>query len=405
MAQPRKGPARGGLTRGRPAGTQHPDITGQGDARGGRPQEAAQGEATIAERILLWLIVGGIGAGALLVLWPFLSALLWAAILVYTTWPVFEWLRAHARLRRVPAALAMVLLTAVVVLLPLALAAPESAGEVAHLRAAALHAFAAGLPAAPLWLRGVPLLGPALAAIWDRWAADFSIALGALQPYFGLALEAVLRLLLGIAGGVLMFGFALFIAFFFYLHGAPIAGRLRALLARIAGPQGERALRLTGHTVRGVVYGLLGTALLQGILVAIGLALAGVPRPMLLGVVAGFLSVLPIGAPIVWIPAALWLLSIGAPGHAIFLAAYGLIAVSGADSVIRPWFIARGAALPFLLTVLGVLGGVLAFGLLGVFLGPVLLGVGYTLLNEWAGEPLPVLTREDPPSASGPPAA
>ena len=392
----RRGRRGGGLTGGRPAGTQRPDNAAQG---------ACEGEATIAERILLWLIVGGIGAGALLVLWPFLSALLWAAILVFTTWPVFEWLVAHARLGRAPAALAMVLLTAVAVLLPLALAAPESAADVAHLRLAAEHALASGLPPAPPWLQAMPLVGGGLADIWNRSAADFTTALAPLQPYFGLALEALLRLLLGIAGGVLMFGFALFIAFFFYLHGAPIAGRLRTLLARIAGPQGERALRLTGHTVRGVVYGLLGTALLQGILVAIGLALAGVPRPMLLGVVAGFLSVLPIGAPIVWIPAALWLLATGALGRGIFLAAYGLIAVSGADSVIRPWFIARGAALPFLLTVLGVLGGVLAFGLLGVFLGPVVLGVGYTLLNEWAGEPLPVLTRENPPSSSGPPAA
>jgi len=94
--------------------------------------------------------------------------------------------------------------------------------------------------------------------------------------------------------------------------------------------------------------------------------------------------VLPIGAPVVWIPAALWLLSSGHLGWGVFLAVYGVVAVSGADSVIRPWFIARGAQLPFVLTVLGVLGGAIAFGLLGIFLGPVLLGIGYTLVNEWA---------------------
>ncbi len=105
---------------------------------------------------------------------------------------------------------------------------------------------------------------------------------------------------------------------------------------------------------------------------------------MLLGAVAGFLSVLPIGAPVVWIPSALWLMSSGHLGWGIFLAVYGVVAVSGADSVIRPWFIARGAQLPFLLTVLGVLGGAIAFGLLGIFLGPVLLGIGYTLVNEWS---------------------
>jgi predicted PurR-regulated permease PerM len=118
----------------------------------------------------------------------------------------------------------------------------------------------------------------------------------------------------------------------------------------------------------------------------------------MLGAVAGFLSVLPVGAPLVWIPAALWLLGIGHTGWGIFLGVYGVMAVSGADNVIRPWFIARGAQLPFLLTVLGVLGGALGFGLLGIFLGPVLLGVGFTLAKEWAREgddmphPLPART-------------
>jgi predicted PurR-regulated permease PerM len=121
----------------------------------------------------------------------------------------------------------------------------------------------------------------------------------------------------------------------------------------------------------------------QGLLTAFGLWLSGVPRPVLLAAVAGFLSVLPIGAPLVWIPSALWLLSRGHTGWGIFLVLYGVCFISGSDSVIRPYFIARGAQLPFLLTLLGVLGGALAFGLLGIFLGPVLLGVGFTLVVEF----------------------
>ncbi|HZC89611.1 MAG TPA: AI-2E family transporter, partial [Mycobacterium sp.] len=109
-----------------------------------------------------------------------------------------------------------------------------------------------------------------------------------------------------------------------------------------------------------------------------------VPRAVLLGCVAGLLSVLPIGAPVIWIPASIWLMSTGHLGWGIFLAIYGAGAISGSDSLIRPWFISRGAQLPFLLTVLGVLGGALAFGLLGIFLGPVLLGIGFTLVKEWA---------------------
>ena len=337
-----------------------------------------------AERVLMGLLLGAVAVGCILVLYPFFSALLWAAILVYTTWPVCEWLRTHLRLRPGAAAGLMVTLTAVVVVLPLALTAPGSAGDVNHLRGVIEDALRRGLPNAPAWVFDVPLLGPYLGAIWDHWAADITAMLEALRPYFGIVLEGGLNLLLGIANGVLMFVLALFVAFFFYLYGDPLAQWLRLALQRIAGERADRLIDVTGATVRGVVYGILGTAVVQGILTAFGLWLTGVPRPVLLAAVAGFLSVLPIGAPLVWIPAALWLMASGHLGAGIFLGVYGVLAISGADSVIRPWFIARGAQLPFLLTVLGVLGGVLAFGLLGIFLGPALLGIGYTLVTEWA---------------------
>ena len=354
-----------------------------------------KGGETIPERVLLGVLLGGLAIGCVLVLYPFFSALLWAAILAFTTWPLFEWLTVRLRLRRGVAALVMVLLTAVVVVLPLGLAAPASATDVMHLRHSIEAALRDGLPEAPAWVHGVPVLGPSLADLWNGWAADLSAAAVSLKPYLGIILEGLFHLLLGIAGGVLMFVLALFIAFFFYVYGEPMAEQARAILLRIGGPRGERMLVMTGLTVRGVVYGLLGTAVMQGVLVGIGLELAGVPRSVLLGALAGFISVFPVGAPVVWVPAALWLMANDHLGHGLFLAAWGLVFVSGSDSIVRPWLIARGSELPFLLTVLGVLGGAVAFGLLGIFLGPVLLGVGYTLVNEWAGEPLPALTPED----------
>jgi predicted PurR-regulated permease PerM len=338
----------------------------------------------IAERILMGLLLGGVAVGCVLVLYPFFSALLWAGILVYTTWPVFDWLRLHLHLKRVWAAGLMVTLTAIVLVLPIGVAAPGSSDDVTHLRHVVMDALRSGLPDAPLWVFDIPLLGNTLGDLWNRWAADISVMLEALRPYFGIVLEGGLSLLLGIANGVLMFLLALFMAFFFYVYGDPIADRLRLILHRIAGVQAERLITVTGATVRGVVYGILGTALVQGILTSFGLWISGVPRPVLLGSVAGLLSVLPIGAPVVWMPAAIWLLSSGHLGWGIFLLLYGGGAITGADSLIRPWFISRGAQLPFLLTVLGVLGGALAFGLLGIFLGPVRLGIGYTLVNEWA---------------------
>ncbi|HUN38675.1 MAG TPA: AI-2E family transporter [Acetobacteraceae bacterium] len=338
----------------------------------------------IAERVLLAVLIGGVAAGCILVLYPFFSALLWAAILVFTTWPIAEWLRVNARLGHIGAAICMVALTAVVLLLPLALAVPGGAKDVNHLHRVIDNALGGGLPNAPHWVFTIPVAGPSLGDLWDSWAADVS-ALGAfLRPYFGLLLEGSLSLLLGIAHGVVLFGLALFIAFFFYLYGEPLSARLRLIAHRIDGARADRLIAVTGATVRGVVYGILGTAIVQGILTALGLWLTGVPRPVLLGVVAGFLAVLPIGAPLVWIPAAIWLLASGDVERGLFLGGYGIVAVSGADHLIRPWFISRGAQLPFLLTVLGVLGGALAFGLLGIFLGPVLLGIGFTLVNEWA---------------------
>jgi predicted PurR-regulated permease PerM len=343
----------------------------------------AEGNAMTAERVLMALLLGGIGIGCTVVLYPFMSSLLWAAILAFTTWPVFEWLRVHLYLRRAPAAGVMVALTAVMVVLPLVIATP-SAEDVGLLRRMTEAAVRAGLPTAPGWVDAIPFVGPTFASIWNSWVADISEMLQALRPYLGFALEGGLDLLLGITRGVLLFILALFVAFFFYVYGEPIAERLTDLLRRIAGERADRLIAVTGATVRGVVYGILGTAVVQGILTAFGLWVSGVPRPVLLGTVAGFLAVLPVGPPLVWGLAALWLMASGHLGWGVFLAIYGVVAVSGADSLIRPWFIARGAQLPFVLTVLGVIGGALGFGLLGIFLGPVLLGVGYTLVNEWA---------------------
>jgi predicted PurR-regulated permease PerM len=337
----------------------------------------------IAERVLMGLLIGGIALGCGLVLYPFLSAVLWAAILAYTTWPVFEWLKQRLRLPRGIAALAMVALSALVIVLPLALAVPGGAADVKALRVS-LEAWLAEIPPAPSWLDALPLAGHALADTWNAWAADLSVMTAFFRPYLGLFAERGLSLLLGVAGGLVQFFLALFVAFFFWYSGESLGQRIELLMHRIAGRYGPYLLATTTRAVRGTVYGILGTAIVQGFLTAFGLSLAGVPRVILLGTIAAFLAVLPVGAPLIWIPAGLWLLAEGHTTRGVFLLTYGVIVVSGADHIIRPFFIARGAKIPFLLTVLGVLGGVLAFGALGIFLGPVLLGVGWMLVVEFA---------------------
>jgi predicted PurR-regulated permease PerM len=336
----------------------------------------------IAERVLMGILIGGIAVGCLFVLHPFLLALLGAAILVFATWPVFQWLERNLRLPRAAATAVMVVLTALVLVVPLILAAPGGAQDIRALRLA-LETWLSAIPPAPHFLYALPLVGGVLTDTWNDWAADLSGMTAFFRPYLGMAAEQGLSLVLGLAGSLAQLVIALFAAVFFWYSGDAISANLQVLMHRVAGRFAPQLIAATARTVRGAVYGILGTAIIQGFLTAFGLEIAGVPRPVLLATVAAFLAVLPIGAPIVWIPAGLWLLSSGHTARGVFLLAYGVIVVSGADHLVRPYFISRGAKLPFLLTVLGVLGGVLAFGVLGIFLGPVLLGVGYTLVMEF----------------------
>jgi predicted PurR-regulated permease PerM len=341
------------------------------------------GASVIAERVLMTVLIGSIALGCGLIIYPFLSAVLWAAILAYSTWPLYRWLHGTLRLPRGLASLLMVALSALVIVLPLALAVPGGAAEVKAVRVS-VETWLSQIPPAPHWLFGVPLVGAPLTDTWNAWAADLSSMTAFFRPYLGMFAERSLSLLLGVAGGLVQFFIALFVAFFFWFSGETLGAQLQLLVNRIAGRYGPDLIATTTRAVRGTVYGILGTAIVQGFLTAFGLSMAGVPRVVLLGTVTAFLAVLPVGAPLIWIPAGLWLLADGHTAHGVFLLGYGVLVVSGSDHVMRPYFIARGAKIPFLLTVLGVLGGVLAFGALGIFLGPVLLGVGWMLVVEFA---------------------
>lgn len=351
-----------------------------------------------AERILMFLLLGVIAMGCGLVLYPFATAILWAGILTFSTWPIFLWLQRRLRLGRLLASAVMLLLSALCLVLPFALVAPESASTIASLRGLVDQWNQNGLPAAPDWVSNLPLLGPQLADRWNIWAADLSGLGDAIRPYTASIVSLALSFLSGFASGVVRILIALFVAFFFWLSGETVASHVRAGLLRIAGPRGDHIIDVTGRAVRGTVYGILGTAIVQGLLTGIGLTIAGVPKSVLLAMIAGIISILPIGAPLVWLPASAWLFATHHTGWAIFLLAWGVIMVSGSDSLIRPYFIARGARIPFVLTLLGVLGGALAFGLLGIFLGPTLLAIGFSLVTEFVNAEPP------PPPAVLPPA-
>jgi predicted PurR-regulated permease PerM len=154
-------------------------------------------------------------------------------------------------------------------------------------------------------------------------------------------------------------------------------------MQRIAGAQAPVLLGLIGGTVKGVVYGILGTSLVQGILCAIGYWIAGLPSPGLLGLMTFFLAVIPGGPLLVVVPGAIWLVQQGEAAWAVFLVVWTLAVGIGIDNVLKPIIIGRSSHVPFILIMLGVLGGAAAFGLLGVFVGPTVLAVAHAVLRDW----------------------
>lgn len=352
-------------------------------------------------RLIGIIALAGLAVGCLLVLRPFISSLLWAAILAFSTWPIFAFLREKARLPPGLAAGVMVVAMFVLVGLPIVLATPTRREEIEALSSSIEGLLTEGLPGLGAWLEGLPVVGGWISGRIGGMEFDLLGLTDLLRPYAGTITQQAVAVLLAVLSGLAELLLAIFLAFFFYRDGPAMAGRLKGVMGRLGGDTGLRMLQLAANVTRGVVWGLVGTGVAQGVLTAFGLWISGVPQPLLLAVVTGVISILPVGAPLVWIPASLWLLIQGQTGWGIFMALYGTLVISSVDNVIRPWIISRGADLPLLLTLLGALGGVLAFGFLGLFLGPVVLAVGFTLMLEFAGGG----TEGEPGRSPPPPAA
>jgi predicted PurR-regulated permease PerM len=171
--------------------------------------------------------------------------------------------------------------------------------------------------------------------------------------------------------------------FFFYRDGPRLAAFVLRLLERLIGERAGYYIELVAATVQRVVNGVIGTAAAQAILALIGFLIAGVPGALVLGIVTFLLSLIPMGPPLAWIPATAWLVWQGDYGYAIFLGIWGTFVISGVDNVLKPYLISRGGNLPLVIVLLGVFGGLLAFGFIGLFIGPTLLAVAYSLLLDW----------------------
>lgn len=336
------------------------------------------------DRTLTLVVLAALSFGVFMVLRPFLSAIAWAGVLAATTRPVYDWLEDRTGRPTVAASL-MTLLILTVVVAPFVIVGTTLAENADRVYLFSKQFVERGAPDPPAWVAQIPLVGERVASYWASFAHDGAKLLSELARFvdplrsFAFSLGAV------VGDGLLQLTLSVFIAFFFYRDGDAIVARLRGAVSRIAPRRGLHMLDVADSTTRAVVYGILGTALAQGVLMAIGLYIVGIKAAPLLGLATFFLSPVPVGPPLVWIPAGLYLIfGAGETMWGIFLFAWGALVVSSVDNVLKPMIISRGSDLPFMLVLLGVFGGVIAFGFIGVFLGPVLLALGFMLVKEWA---------------------
>jgi predicted PurR-regulated permease PerM len=333
----------------------------------------------IARIALISLLI----VGCFFVLRPFMAAVLFAAVFCVFTWPLYQrvWLRLGRRDSL--AAVTMTVFLSIAVILPMAYLATNLAESAAILIDEAQVTLKNLQPQAPEWIANLPLVGGQLAESWQRAVVSHEELMKLLSQYAEPARKFVLQAVQMMMGGFLQMLLVAFVAFFFYRDGRRLANGIVLIVRRLGGELGEEMLALSCNTVKGVMLGIFGTALAQSTVALFGFWLAGAPMPMLLALATFFLSVIPIGPPLVWGGTALWLYNHGDHGWAIFLALYGLLAISTVDNIIKPILISHSSHLPLLLVVLGVLGGAIAFGFIGIFLGPTLLAVGLTLISHW----------------------
>lgn len=321
--------------------------------------------------------------GCFLVLRPFLAAMLLATVLCISTWPLYLRLLHRMKGRQNMAAFTMTLSLALVVILPLALVAYNLADNVTAFYEGVKQAVEAGPLEPPAWVKGVPIVGGSIDEYWHLLATSQEEMLALVKRFLESAKDFLLAGGIMLGQGVVEMSLAAFISFFFYRNGEALLRFLNVAMDRVVGTHAANVFGIINNTVQGVMYGLLGTALAQGLMATIGFAIAGVPAALLLGVVTCLLSVIPVGPPLIWGSAAIWLFYQGAVGWGIFMLLWGFFLISSVDNVVKPLLISRSSNLPFILVLFGVMGGVLAFGFVGVFIGPTLLAVGFSLLQEW----------------------
>jgi predicted PurR-regulated permease PerM len=345
--------------------------------------EPSKSRFDLAQTTLGVLFIGGLILAAFWVLRPFIGPAIWATTIVVATWPLLLRLQALLWGRRALAVAVMTLALLVLFVLPITLAIATLAQHADGIVAAVKQLSQLRMPTAPDWLASLPVIGPKIAAFWvETVAAGTEGVWDRVQPYVGLVTRTLVTEIGSVGYVLVQGGLIVLLAALMYADGETAAAGLVRFGRRLAGAQGEATVVLAGQAIRGVALGVGVTAVVQSVLGGIGLAVADVPYAGVLTVVMFMFCIAQLGPVLVLAPATAWLYWSGDTGWGTFLLVVTLV-VGTLDNVLRPMLIRMGADLPLLLIFGGVIGGLLAFGLVGIFIGPVVLAVAYRLLEAW----------------------
>ncbi|QEK93156.1 AI-2E family transporter YdiK [Achromobacter insolitus] len=350
----------------------------------------------LARIILVIVILAGLMAGSLYILRPFLPGLVWATTIVVATWPVMQAIQRYCGGRRWIATMTMLVILLFVIVLPLYEVISTLALHSGAIMAAVKRLPDYALLAPPDWVHGIPLVGPKIAQEWQTLSdAGAGGLLARLEPY----LTSAVAWLLGHAAIVGAFMVHMLstvvVAGILYTKGEVAVDFVRRFFNRLAGQRGLAAVKLAGQAIRAVALGIVVTAVVQSGLGGIGLWIAGVPAAGILTALMVMLCLAQLGPFLPMLGGVVWLFQNDMKLAAAILLVWAVL-VAMLDNLLRPLLIKRGVNLSLLLILVGVLGGLFAFGIVGLFIGPVILAVTHTLLKAWIDEvPAPTALTAD----------
>jgi len=346
---------------------------------------------TLGVLVLALLVVG-----SLWILQPFLGALLWATMLVVATWPAMIRLQGRFGGRRWPAITILTGVMLLLLLVPIVFAVSTIVSHAEDVSGWLNEAANIVVPPPPKWVTDIPIIGAKLAHQWQQLAAvTHDELVSYVVPYARDAAEWVVGQIGGLGLLVLHFLMTVAIAAMLYATGEQAALGVRRFARRLAGDRGDQAVVLAGQAIRAVALGIVVTAIIQSVAAGIGLAICGVPYALVFTAFIFMLCMLQLGPLLVLVPAVGWLYWSGHPVSGTVMLVWTLI-VGAIDNVLRPLLIRRGADLPLPLIFAGAIGGLVGFGIIGLFVGPVILAVTYRLLEWWIAD-----IDHEPRSVSG----